>query len=196
MLAHDRKKPRQQRYAWGADYNAVARVARRLAAAVIVLASSSAFGHDWKRPNLDNWFQSLRRPHTQTWVGGTSCCSKQDCHITDAELRDDGNGHYSWWARYGTAIDHDGVRDWELGEWVKVPDEIIVRSPTGNPVRNEAGEARAVPQSSEHQESPGPGCCIVLLLCSSKRELIGAQSAGNPSGNVPTNRHHPERLDA
>jgi hypothetical protein len=94
-----------------------------------------AHSHDYNRPSLDGWYESLHRP--KHGFQSTSCCSKQDCHETEAELR---NGQ--WWARLGRPIDHpDGTRDWELGEYTRVPDELIVRGPNGRPVPNEAGEA-------------------------------------------------------
>jgi hypothetical protein len=92
--------------------------------------------HDWTRPDLDNWYSSLRSSGG-TLAHGASCCSRNDCHTTDAELR---NGQ--WWARLG--VRHpmpNGAPDWELGEWRKIHDEIIVRQENGLPVRNEAGEA-------------------------------------------------------
>jgi hypothetical protein len=101
-----------------------------------ILPSSA---HDWKQPNLDQWYGSLQRPGMGNggYGGGASCCSKTDCHTTDAEYRDG-----EWWARLGRPIDKpNGDRDWELEEWIKIPDHVIVRSPSGNAVRNEAGEA-------------------------------------------------------
>jgi hypothetical protein len=92
--------------------------------------------HDRKRPDLDNWYSSLRSSGG-TLAHGASCCSNKDCHTTDAELR---NGE--WWARLGVRYPRpNGDSDWELGEWRKIPDEIIVRQENGLPVRNEAGEA-------------------------------------------------------
>ena len=87
--------------------------------------------HDYKRPDLDKWYSSLHRK-------GASfpCCSKEDCHTTEAELR---NG--IWWARIGRPIDHDGRRDWQLGDYVRIPDELIVRGENGLPVPNPEGEA-------------------------------------------------------
>jgi hypothetical protein len=95
--------------------------------AVTVLATLSlalhtivAYGHDWRHPNLDAWYSSLSRP------GVSSCCSKNDRHATDAELRSDG----SWWARLGEPVDHpDGQRDWVLLDWVPIDDQAIVKGP-------------------------------------------------------------------
>jgi len=116
----------------------VASLAIAAALAFISALTLPAHSHDYKRPELNDWFGSLMRPHTQGYNGaGTSCCSTQDCHTTEAELR---NGE--WWARLGKPIDRpDGTRDWELGEYTKIPDELIVRGANGLPVPNEAGEA-------------------------------------------------------
>ena len=94
---------------------------------------STAHAHDWKRPDLNAWYEGLRATGRGVLGRGVSCCSKQDCHTTEAEIR---NGQ--WWARFGTP--RNG-QDWDLGEWTRVPDEVIVRGPNGNPVPNEAGEA-------------------------------------------------------
>lgn len=92
-----------------------------------------AEAHDYKRPDLDAFYGSLMKPHTSAgYSGGVSCCSSQDCHTTEAETR---NGET--WARLG--VPHDlpgGQRDWTLDEWVKVPEDVIIREK-----RNEAGEA-------------------------------------------------------
>jgi hypothetical protein len=106
--------------------------------AIWLLTPGCASAHDWKRSDLDGWYSGLMRPHVQgSWAGGTSCCSKQDCHTTEAEVR---NG--KWWARLGKPLDHDGgERDWELEDWKQIPDDAIVRGANGNPVANQAGEA-------------------------------------------------------
>jgi hypothetical protein len=112
-------------------------IMRLLLALLLLLISSTAYGHDAKHPQLDEWYGSLMRPHASNFGGGTSCCSKDDCHTTDAEYR---NG--KWWARIATPKSQpDGTRVWEPGPFVEVPDEIIVKGPSGNPVANEAGEA-------------------------------------------------------
>jgi hypothetical protein len=46
----------------------------------------SAHAHDWRKPDLDGWYDSLHRH------GFGACCSKDDCHETGAEIR--GN---DWW---------------------------------------------------------------------------------------------------
>jgi len=101
-------------------------------AIALSLTAGSSQAHDYKRPDLDNWYSSLRRK-------GLSfhCCSKQDCHTTEAELRDG-----VWWARLGTPIKRpDGRRDWILGDYVRIPDELIVRGKNGLPIPNPEGEA-------------------------------------------------------
>jgi hypothetical protein len=66
------------------------------------------------------------------------CCSKEDCHTTEAEVR-----NRVWWARIGRpVIGPDGVsRDWVLLDWVRIPDELIARGENGLPVPNPEGEA-------------------------------------------------------
>lgn len=108
-------------------------VARLVLVLWYLLIPTTALAHDWKHPDLDQWYSGLMRPHGHSWSGGGSCCSKTDCHTTEAEIR---NG--KWWARLGVPKEHD---DWDLRDWVEVPDELIVRGPNGNPVANQAGEA-------------------------------------------------------
>jgi hypothetical protein len=105
---------------------------------VIVAVSTWTLVHDYKRPDLDQWYGSLRRPGmSSNWSGISSCCSKKDCHTTEAELRDG-----VWWARIGKPVDRaDGSRDWILGDYVRVPDELIVKGNNGLPVANPEGEA-------------------------------------------------------
>jgi hypothetical protein len=98
---------------------------------LLTLYTFAAHSHDWTRPSLDTWYGSLSRP------GLVSCCSKNDCHATEAELRSDG----SWWARLGEPIDdRNGRRDWVLIDWVSIDEQIIVRGPDGKPIPNAAGE--------------------------------------------------------
>jgi hypothetical protein len=108
-------------------------------AVIGLLAPGRVHAHDWKRPDLDNWYSNLQATGKGTLSAGTPCCSKTDCHTTEAELRRGGkDGKGEWWARLGTPKSNG---DWDLGPWVRVPDEVIVRGPSGNPVTNEAGEA-------------------------------------------------------
>lgn len=105
-------------------------------ALTIVLALISdfiapAYPHDYKRPDLDAWYSGLHRKGLTH-----SCCSKEDCHPTEAELRDG-----EWWARIGKPIDTWNHRDWELEDYVHIPDELIVRDDRGMPVTNPEGEA-------------------------------------------------------
>lgn len=103
-----------------------------------LISALSAYAHDYKRPDLDGWYGSLMRPHVGGgFGGGTSCCSKEDCHTTEAELRDG-----QWWARLGHPVNNAaGERDWVLEDWIKIPDEVIVRGSNGNAIINQAGEA-------------------------------------------------------
>lgn len=106
-----------------------------LGAILVGMMHSRAFGHDWKRPELDQWYGSLQRPGVlgSSPYGTVSCCSKEDCHETEAELR--GN---DWWARLGHKIKvAEGQYDWELQDWVKVPAQAVMQkqpNPTGNAV--------------------------------------------------------------
>jgi hypothetical protein len=89
----------------------VAGIAIAAALALPWVLLGRVYAHDYKRPELDGWYESLHRPRSNPFQTG-SCCSKQDCHTTEAELR---NGQ--WWARLGKPIDRsDGGRDWELGD--------------------------------------------------------------------------------
>ena len=92
------------------------------------LGSVVAYGHDWKRPDLDEWYTGLKR-HGATSGYSFSCCSKTDCHTTEAELRGD-----DWWARIGV---RDASGDWDLRDWVKVPAASVLQqhdNPTGEGV--------------------------------------------------------------
>lgn len=102
----------------------------RAVAILALLWATVANGHDWRRPDLDGWYGSLRNPHSSSHViRDVGCCSKDDCHETEAEMR--GN---DWWARLGT---RKVSGDWDLGEWVQVPEEAILfnqSNPTGTAV--------------------------------------------------------------
>jgi hypothetical protein len=85
--------------------------------------------HDWHRPELDSWYGHLRNPQSSSpVVRDLGCCSRTDCHTTEAELRGE-----DWWARLGTPR-RDG--DWDLLDWVKVPKEAVLAHQ-----ENPAGEA-------------------------------------------------------
>jgi hypothetical protein len=86
----------------------------------------AAFGHDWRRPDLDDWYGGLKRPGMITGFAG--CCSKTDCHTTQAELRDG-----DWWARVGQPR---GDGDWTLLDFVRVPAAVVLKhdNPTGEAV--------------------------------------------------------------
>jgi hypothetical protein len=77
-----------------------------------------AYAHDWKRPDLDAWYGSLKNPRSGSHaVQSLGCCSKNDCHETEAEIRGT-----EWWARLGIKR---GL-EWEAADWVKVPTEAIL----------------------------------------------------------------------
>ena len=93
----------------------------------ILLAVTPTLAHDWKHPEYDSWYRDLRRPNPPR-SEFKSCCSKSDCHTTDAELR---NG--DWWARIGQR----NKGGWDLTEWKKVPPESVLQhqsNPTGEAV--------------------------------------------------------------
>jgi hypothetical protein len=106
------------------------RAALRIA---LCLNGTPVAAHDVHRPDLDGWYESLRRPNAAPW-GVTSCCSIRDCHQTEAERRGS-----DWWARLGLPV-YVGRQDvpdhWNLGPWVRVPAEIILKhnNPTGDAV--------------------------------------------------------------
>jgi len=98
---------------------------------LLALHTVRAHSHDRRRPDLDAWYGSLSRP------GLVSCCSKNDCHVTEAELRSDGR----WWARLGRPVrSSNGRVDWALIDWVPIDEHLIVRGVDGRPIPNEAGE--------------------------------------------------------
>ena len=104
----------------------------RMFTIAMMTVSGWAVAHDYRRPDLDDWYAGLQRKGLSL-----GCCSKEDCHTTEAELRDG-----VWWARIGKPVDHqDGSRDWILGSYVRIPDELIVKGDDGLPVRNPEGEA-------------------------------------------------------
>ncbi len=95
-----------------------------------LLAVTPATAHDWRHPELDSWYGSLKRPNTgRSPLGFTSCCSQTDCHATEAQLRES-----DWWARIGIRKTNG---DWELRDWVKIPSEAVLQNhdnPTGEGV--------------------------------------------------------------
>lgn len=98
----------------------------RLAWVLLLALTVACQAHDRKQPNLDGWYGSLQRPGVTT--GFTSCCSRTDCHTTQAELR--GN---DWWARIGA---RDAQGDWDLRDWKQVPATAVLQhdNPTGEAV--------------------------------------------------------------
>ena len=102
-----------------------------LACFLLALYTFRAHSHDRRRPDLDAWYGSLSRP------GLVSCCSKNDCHVTEAELQSDGR----WWARLGRPVrSSNGRVDWALIDWVPIDEHLIVRGVDDRPIPNEAGE--------------------------------------------------------
>jgi hypothetical protein len=91
-----------------------------MALLMILAEIRTAHAHDWRRPDLDQWYGSLKRPGVASNAWGlSSCCSKTDCHTTQAELRGG-----EWWARIGVKR-ADG--DWDLKEFVRVPPEVVLQ---------------------------------------------------------------------
>jgi hypothetical protein len=91
--------------------------------AAVLLCSASTSAHDWRHSELDSWYANLKKPT------GFQCCSRTDCHTTEAELRGG-----DWWARLGIRRP-DG--DWDLMNWVKVPPQAVLQqhdNPTGEAV--------------------------------------------------------------
>ena len=85
-----------------------------------------------------------------------SCCSKVDCHTTQAEIRGS-----EWWARLG----HHKDNDWELTEWVRIPKLSIISghdNPTGEAVicHDNVGTIDA----TGHKYHPNPESVIVFCF--------------------------------
>lgn len=100
------------------------RLTAAFTAATII--ATTAFAHDGQH---DSWYESLQRPHPPGYVGPITCCSRTDCHETEAEIRGS-----QWWARLGLRQD-DGT--WALGAWVPVPATSVLLAhdnPTGSAV--------------------------------------------------------------
>jgi hypothetical protein len=133
---------RQRRRLFLADYPALTAypalaVSAFLAAVIVTLCLAfPATGHEREHPEFNAWYEGLRRPF------GLPCCSRRDCHRTDAELRQDG-----WYARLGVPVysdpaDSQGVPEWRLIDPpVRIPEELIVKDSRGRPVSNPEGEA-------------------------------------------------------
>jgi hypothetical protein len=116
-----------------------------LAIGLATLPVGLVAAHNDKRLDLDSWYSHLHRD------GMASCCNRNDCHRTDAELRKDGH----WWARLGhpeytplpkgapDATNGSYYRtDWQLdGPWIEIPDDTIIKDDKGHPIPNPEGEA-------------------------------------------------------
>jgi hypothetical protein len=121
---------------------------KRLRFLLGLLLTQPCLAHDAKRPELDSWYRGLKNPNFNSAVVRGGCCSRRDCHETEADLRD---GH--WWARVGKAHIEYGEQKpasetedpldlvyydvtWELTEWKEVPPEAVLKTsnPTGSPV--------------------------------------------------------------
>jgi hypothetical protein len=114
-----------------------------------LLLAQLSLAHDSKRPEFDAWYKGLKNPKLKSAVvQDLGCCSRRDCHETEADLHD---GH--WWARVGDAhIEYAGPKPaseaehpldlayeditWELTDWKEVPAEAVLttHNPTGSPV--------------------------------------------------------------
>jgi len=121
---------------------------KRLLFLLGLLLTQPCLAHDAKRPELDSWYRGLKNPNFNSAVVRGGCCSRRDCHETEADLRD---GH--WWARVGKAHIEYGEQKpasetedpldlvyydvtWELTDWKEVPPEAVLKTsnPTGSPV--------------------------------------------------------------
>lgn len=92
-----------------------------LLALTVALSAWPAHAHDRRRPDLDAWYGRLKRPGVDPNSSSqlVLCCSRTDCHITDAELRG-----ADWWARIGVL---NPAGDWDLQDWVKVPGDAVLQ---------------------------------------------------------------------
>ena len=120
----------------GTQGGPVRRIRLLLAPFFLVFGATLAQAHDHNHPELDSWYSSLNRPDVPSLpLINPSCCNKDDCHTTDAEIRGT-----DWWARLGKhRLDAQGNKtgEWDLVEWVKIPLGKILQqkdSPTGEPV--------------------------------------------------------------
>jgi hypothetical protein len=104
----------------------------------ICLSGQPSLAHDYKHPEFNEWYKSLKNPNIDSEVIKImGCCSQNDCHVTQAEIREG-----RWWARVGIGktlynflAKRDDI-DWELTEWRIVPLYAILQqaNPTGEPV--------------------------------------------------------------
>jgi hypothetical protein len=114
-----------------------------------LLLAQPSTAHDTRHPEFDSWYRGLKNPNFKSAViQDLGCCSKRDCHETEANIRDG-----QWWARVGRphfeygelkpSSDSQHPLDlgyydvtWELTEWMPVPAEAILKvpNPTGSPV--------------------------------------------------------------
>lgn len=97
----------------------------------LMLSSSCVVARDYgykNPPEIRQWFRNLQRPDLPGPRGNRSCCDESDCHRTEFTLKD---GHYR--ARLGRLILGSAPPEWELTEWVDVPDDRVIRD-QGNPV--------------------------------------------------------------
>jgi len=121
-----------------------------------LLLAQPSMAHDSKHPEFDSWYKGLKNPNLKSAVvQDLGCCSKRDCHITEADIRSG-----QWWARLGTphiqygepktAAEAEHALDlvhyevtWELTEWKKVPSEAILKVPNPTGSRSFATRLRA-----------------------------------------------------
>lgn len=85
---------------------------------LLVVLLGFASGHDINKPELDEWYQSLRNQNL-----AFPCCSAQHCHPTEAEIRKDG-----WYAKVGIPIGEAlSPSSWDLmNPMVMVPPTAIL----------------------------------------------------------------------
>ncbi len=105
---------------------------------IIILPPRAAYGHDHVRPDLNNWYQSLRSDHGP-------CCDgpKTDAlHLieVDWETQDKGSSHYRVRIPRNGPDFHRAIQGETVEtEWVDVPDDAVIHEP------NLAGETTVWP---------------------------------------------------
>ena len=105
----------------------------------ICLSGQPSLAHDYKHPEFNEWYKSLKNPNIDSEViKSMGCCSQNDCHVTQAEIFvKDAGGHKSGIGKalYNFLAKRDDI-DWELTEWRIVPHYAILQqaNPTGEPV--------------------------------------------------------------